>query len=190
MTIDEQQITEYLRSEAGGVRVHDTLQQIETSAVFVPIATAARRRRRWMPVAATATVAAAVVAGVVVIGNRAEAPAAGTQAAPPPATVPSSTTPPVVQLPDGAVLQGFTPACTTTDGIEYRCVLDGYPAGDDHTDEAQPIVDDTSHVSGGCRSTSADGSTWTCYIGARAVDEQIIGPLFLHEYAPRGFANG
>jgi hypothetical protein len=39
-------------------------------------------------------------------------------------------------------------------------------------------------VNGGCRSLASDGKTWECYIGQKAVDEQIIGQGFLGQYAP------
>jgi hypothetical protein len=48
----------------------------------------------------------------------------------------------------------------------------------------EPTVDATKHVNGGCRSLTSDGRVWQCYIGRAAVDEKIIGPDFLGEYAP------
>jgi hypothetical protein len=45
-------------------------------------------------------------------------------------------------------------------------------------------VDASKHVNGGCRSESADGREWTCYVGQEAVKQQIIGPDLLGEYAP------
>jgi len=45
-------------------------------------------------------------------------------------------------------------------------------------------VDATKHVNGGCRSTRSDGREWRCYIGQEAVEQEIIGPDFLGEYAP------
>ena len=44
--------------------------------------------------------------------------------------------------------------------------------------------DATKHVNGGCRSLTSDGRQWRCYIGEAAVEQQIIGPDFLGEYAP------
>jgi hypothetical protein len=39
-------------------------------------------------------------------------------------------------------------------------------------------------VNGGCRSLNSAGTEWQCYIGQKAVDEQIIGPSFLGAYSP------
>ena len=39
-------------------------------------------------------------------------------------------------------------------------------------------------MNGGCRSLDSAGLQWECYLGRKAVDEQIIGPGFLGEYAP------
>ena len=48
----------------------------------------------------------------------------------------------------------------------------------------EPTVDATKHVNGGCRALESDGRRWRCYIGQAAVDQRIIGPGFLGEYAP------
>ena len=49
----------------------------------------------------------------------------------------------------------------------------------------EPTVDATKHVNGGCRSLNSAGTEWHCYIGEEAVRQEIIGPGFLGEYAPR-----
>jgi hypothetical protein len=46
---------------------------------------------------------------------------------------------------------------------------------------AEPTVDATNHVNGGCRGLDAAGMTWQCYIGEAAVEEEIISRQFLGE---------
>jgi hypothetical protein len=92
-------------------------------------------------------------------------------------------------LPAGTrMLQDTNPRCSVVRvGIEYHCVLTRLPANPEVPDlkgTVEPTVDATKHVNGGCRSLTSDGSVWQCYIGRTAVDEQIIGPDFLGEYAP------
>jgi hypothetical protein len=92
-------------------------------------------------------------------------------------------------LPAGTrMLQDTNPRCSVVrDGIEYRCVLTRLPTNPEVPDlkgTVEPTVDATKHVNGGCRSLTSDGRVWQCYIGRAAVDEQIIGPDFLGEYAP------
>jgi len=94
-------------------------------------------------------------------------------------------------IPSGTwALMGTQPTCTTVrEGVEFDCTLakpprtgDVAPGGWDGT--VEPTVDRTKHVNGGCRSLSADGRHWRCYIGREAVEQQIIGPDFLGESAP------
>jgi hypothetical protein len=91
-------------------------------------------------------------------------------------------------LPAGTLsLAGTEPACTTVkDGVEYHCVLTKAPAPEvsDWKGTVEPTVDASKHVNGGCRSLTSAGTTWECYIGQTAVDQQIIGAGFLGEYAP------
>jgi hypothetical protein len=70
--------------------------------------------------------------------------------------------------------------------VEYLCVLRNSPLPeiDDMKGTVEPTVDETKHVNGGCRSLNSDGRTWRCYIGQAAVEQKIIGPGFLGEYAP------
>jgi hypothetical protein len=44
---------------------------------------------------------------------------------------------------------------------------------------AEPSVDATNHVNGGCRALDDAGMTWQCYIGEAAVEERIISRRFL-----------
>ncbi|HEY6892220.1 MAG TPA: hypothetical protein VI300_30730 [Solirubrobacter sp.] len=85
-------------------------------------------------------------------------------------------------------LVGTTPECKVVrDGIEYTCTIKGdFKSEIDGSlkGTVEPTVDASKHVNGGCRSESADGRTWTCYVGEEAVREKIIGPDFLGEYAP------
>jgi hypothetical protein len=92
-------------------------------------------------------------------------------------------------LPAGTrMLQGTDPTCTVVrQGVEYRCTLARPPANPEVADlkgTVEPTVDATKHVNGGCRSLTTDGLVWQCYIGQAAVEQQIIGPDFLGEYAP------
>jgi hypothetical protein len=48
----------------------------------------------------------------------------------------------------------------------------------------EPTVDATKHVNGGCRSLDSAGLHWECFLGRKAVDEQILSGDFLGEYAP------
>jgi hypothetical protein len=91
-------------------------------------------------------------------------------------------------LPAGTLsLAGTNPTCTVLEqDVEYLCVLEHAPAPEvsDWKGTVEPTVDATKHVNGGCRSLTSDGRQWRCYIGEAAVDQQIIGPDFLGEYAP------
>jgi hypothetical protein len=91
-------------------------------------------------------------------------------------------------LPAGTLaLAGTNPTCTVVEqGIEYLCTLERPPAPEvsDWKGTVEPTVDATKHVNGGCRSLTSDGRQWRCYLGQAAVDQQIIGPDFLGEYAP------
>ena len=91
-------------------------------------------------------------------------------------------------LPAGTLaLAGTNPSCTVVvQDVEYLCTLEQAPAPEvsDWKGTVEPTVDATKHVNGGCRSLTSDGREWRCYIGEAAVEQQIIGPDFLGEYAP------
>ena len=91
-------------------------------------------------------------------------------------------------MPAGTLsLAGTDPTCTTVkDGVEYHCVLAKAPAPEvaDWIGTVEPTVDTTKHVNGGCRSLNTAGTSWECYLGQAAVDQQIIGAGFLGEFAP------
>jgi hypothetical protein len=92
-------------------------------------------------------------------------------------------------LPAGTkMLQGTEPECTVVQqDVEYHCVLTRPIASPEvaHLKGAvEPTVDATKHVNGGCRSLDSQGREWRCYIGRAAVEQKIIGPKFLGEYAP------
>jgi hypothetical protein len=99
-----------------------------------------------------------------------------------------STSDVAASLPAGTLsLAGTNPTCTVvTEGVEYHCTLAKAPAPEvsDWKGTVEPTVDASKHVNGGCRSLASDGETWECYIGQKAVDEQIIGQGFLGQYAP------
>jgi hypothetical protein len=146
----------------------DRLGDALEAAARSNLATSRRPRRRIVvaAIAAAVLVPAAAVAGAKLISNDDVAKS----------------------LPAGTLsLAGTEPTCTAvTDGIEYRCVLAKAPAPEvsDWTGTVEPTVDATKHVNGGCRSQNSAGTTWECYIGRAAVDQQIIGAGFLGEYAP------
>jgi len=91
-------------------------------------------------------------------------------------------------LPAGTLwLAGTEPSCSTVaQGVEYHCTLGKAPGNEvsDWTGTVEPTVDASKHVNGGCRSLNAVGTEWECFVGQKAVDEQIIGQTFLGEYAP------
>ena len=91
-------------------------------------------------------------------------------------------------MPAGTLaLAGTEPACTVVrQDVEFHCVLTRPPAPEvsDWKGTVEPTVDATKHVNGGCRSLTSDGREWRCYLGQAAVNQQIIGPDFLGEYAP------
>ena len=94
-------------------------------------------------------------------------------------------------MPAGAVIfEGRQPTCTVvTKNVEYHCVLDRAPQveGTDANGNpifkgvVEPTVDASHKVNGGCRGLTTDGLQWQCYIGQKAVDEQIVGQQFLGE---------
>ena len=91
-------------------------------------------------------------------------------------------------MPAGTLaLAGTEPSCTVVEqGVEFHCVLAKAPAPEvsDWKGTVEPSVDASKHVNGGCRSLRSDGREWQCYIGQAAVDQKIIGPALLGEYAP------
>jgi hypothetical protein len=91
-------------------------------------------------------------------------------------------------LPAGTrMLQGTDPQCSVVvQDVEFLCVLRNSPQPEiaDMKGTVEPTVDASKHVNGGCRSLASDGRTWRCYIGRAAVEQRIIGPDFLGEYAP------
>jgi hypothetical protein len=91
-------------------------------------------------------------------------------------------------LPAGTLsLAGTHPTCVTVkSGVEYHCTLAKAPAPEvsDWMGTVEPTVDASKHVNGGCRGLNSAGTAWECYIGQAAVDQRIIGPHFLGEYAP------
>ncbi|HYN35326.1 MAG TPA: hypothetical protein VES40_22055 [Ilumatobacteraceae bacterium] len=107
---------------------------------------------------------------------------------------PSVIDPTPVPLPDGAVLNGMEPICTATiDEMVFKCTIPAFPepVGTlDYTGYVTEIVDDASRVSGGCRSTNPVATEYLCYIGQRAIDEQIISEDFLGDQSSREYASG
>jgi hypothetical protein len=94
-------------------------------------------------------------------------------------------------IPNGTlVLMGTNPRCTTVrENVEFDCVLANLPREGDVVagqwkGTVEPTVDAGKHVNGGCRSLSADGTHWRCYVGEEAVRQRIIGADFLGQPSP------
>ncbi len=137
------------------------------------LARVGRRRRRR-------TIAAALAALVIVVPGAALA-----------ATALISNDDVAKSIPSGTwALMGTHPTCTTVrPDVEFDCTLAKPPRKGDiapggWAGTVEPTVDATKHVNGGCRSQTADGTRWRCYIGQEAVRQEIIGPDFLGEFAP------
>jgi hypothetical protein len=128
--------------------------------------------RRWRPrLALAAAVAVVAVPGLAFAADRL---ISGDDVA---ASMPAGT----------LALAGTEPTCTVVrQGVEYHCVLARPPAPEvsDWKGAAEPTVDRSRHVNGGCRGLSSDGLEWECYLGRAAVEQQIIGAGFLGAYAP------
>ena len=207
----EHDIVDYLHTQADRVEVTSNLETIENDLIYLPRSRRDRTRHPLAPLLALASVVLMIVALSVVVGHgdtttstsRAAAVATTTpespdESLPEPTTVtpapPVSATPVHVPLPDGAVLNGIAPDCTaTTDPAVFECTIAAFPeplGTLDYTGYVTDIVDDTSHVSGGCRATNPDATAYLCYIGTRAVDEQIVGENYLGGWAPREYAAG
>jgi hypothetical protein len=201
----EDDLVAYLHRQADRVMVHDALDDIEDDTTHVTFIRAHRRRQPMLILIAAAASIAALV-GLASAGTtpRQQSPAAApastitatpddTSAATTSTVTSAPSAPPfLVPLPAGATLQGLTPSCTTSDSIEYHCTTDTFPEKVmiDMTGYTTIVVDDTSHVSGGCRSITPDALEWTCYVGQRAVDQQLVGANYLGDWAPKGYIAG
>jgi hypothetical protein len=148
-------------------RLGDALEE----AAQADLATGPERRRTWTRVAVVAAVLVVLIPGVAIAASQL---IGGEEVA--------------QSLPAGTLsLAGTEPTCTVVEqDVEYHCVLARPPAPEvsDWKGTVEPTVDVTKHVNGGCRSLRSDGLEWQCYIGEAAVEQQIIGPGFLGEYAP------
>jgi hypothetical protein len=151
-------------------RLGDALEDA-TGADLRSEATTPRRRRVSTRVAAVAAVLAVVIPSVAIAASQ----LIGTEEV-------------AESLPAGTLaLAGTNPSCTVVvQDVEYVCTLEHAPAPEvsDWKGTVEPTVDSTKHVNGGCRALTSNGREWRCYIGQAAVDQQIIGPGFLGEYAP------
>jgi hypothetical protein len=93
---------------------------------------------------------------------------------------------------------GTEPTCTTLrPGLEYECVLAKPANGEVPKGSGQFVVrpgawdevvegtvDESEHVNGGCRSQNAEGTHWLCYLGQESVNQKILMPSALGDYAP------
>lgn len=200
----ERELATYLDDEAARVRVRDGLDDIEHGVTLVALRTAPAPRRSRILFAA----AAAAVAAVIVLAAVRHDPPTATVPGVTPSTVlvdptttaasattaaPATTVLQTLPLPAGGTVNGMVPECTTTDGIAFDCTTGPFPedlTGIDYTGYTQAVVDDTSHVSGGCRSVSPDATHFTCYLGQRAVDEGVVAANYLGDWAPIGYSAG
>jgi hypothetical protein len=152
-------------------RLGDALEDATGADLRSQATTPRRRRRVSTRVAAVAAVLAVVIPSVAIAASQ----LIGTEEV-------------AESLPAGTLaLAGTNPSCTVVvQDVEYVCTLEHAPAPEvsDWKGTVEPTVDATKHVNGGCRALSSDGRKWRCYIGQAAVDQQIIGPGFLGEYAP------
>ncbi|HWI74571.1 MAG TPA: hypothetical protein VNT55_21600 [Baekduia sp.] len=152
-------------------RLGDALQAATRADLTAAARPAPRRRRRLTRRAGLGLVAAAIaIPGAAVA-----------------ATELLSTDDVARSMPAGTLmLQGTEPKCTVVhDQVEYRCTLAHAPQGEiapgAFRGTVEPTVDKSGTVNGGCRSLTADGREWSCYLGQTAVDQKIIGPDFLGE---------
>jgi hypothetical protein len=94
-------------------------------------------------------------------------------------------------LPAGAqLLVGSDPACHVVEAdISYDCTLKTAPTPRQSESALRPqpswrgavslLVDRGGRIDGGCRSQSADGIAWRCYIGQAAAEQRILDPKLL-----------
>lgn len=205
----EDEVTDYLRCEAERVTVWNDLDHIENGVTRVPLTireSDSHRSLLWIGAAASIMVvvgfalrssSSAQDPRIIVLGSStpAESVAIATSLPPDTTGAPQTTVPAAlarVSLPAGARFQGIAPSCTTVDSIVYECTIPAFPeeASYDMTGYTSVIVDDTSHVSGGCRATSPDATQLTCYVGQRAIEEQIVEAEYFGDWAPGGYTAG
>jgi hypothetical protein len=172
-----------------------------------------RHRSHWTSVAAVAILIVGVggIAAALKVGGRtyAVAPAAiPTESSPAPvppsasqvalAEAPTTNARPTTMqdLPSGGLhLGGQVPVCSRLATDTYRCTLPkpfdpSFPDALNDVGMAELYVDDSAIVSGGCRTTTPDAHEWLCYVGKRAVDENIISGALLGSPGPTGFVSG
>ena len=95
-------------------------------------------------------------------------------------------------LPAGSVVfAGVNPTCETTDkaGDTLSCAVDGGLKStevSDWTGTIETFTSPDSTIGGACRSQDARGAEWTCFVGQKAVDENLLGPdmIGLHVDGP------
>ena len=89
-----------------------------------------------------------------------------------------------------AAFIGAAPSCTQTDTDVFRCELARTPVHEfstDWTGAKETLVDPDGNIAGGCVSVTVNGRSWLCYVGQRAVREQVVDSALLgqHQEAPR-----
>lgn len=184
----EHELTHYLCGEADRVEVRDNLELDGVPLIRVKRTVTGTRWKGPTLIG----VAASVVLFLGLVALRHDATEVGTPAAAqsddgptPVSPEPTTPLPVLVELPDGATFMGLSPLCTTAiEGI-YDCTIDEFPVGArtaDVTGYVNYIVDNTSHVSGGCRALNVDGTRLTCYLGQLAVDHDIVSAGFLGDW--------
>jgi hypothetical protein len=185
----EHELTHYLQGEAGRVEIRDNLELDGVPLIRIERSKVAGTRWR-APILIGAAASVVLLAGLVAsrrdMAELRTPVAAQSEVGPTPVTPQTASPLPVlVELPDGATFMGLSPLCTTAiEGI-YDCTIDEFPVGartGDVTGYVNIIVDNTSHVSGGCRASNANGTRLTCYVGQLAVDHDIVSAGFLGDW--------
>jgi hypothetical protein len=93
------------------------------------------------------------------------------------------------------LFKGSHPSCRPLSDASFACTLDKEPSGMTFWEDGKQLhnaylgvtaatTDTSRHVDGGCRSTSADGRAWRCYLGQDAVRHDIIAAELLGQYLP------
>ncbi len=173
-----------------------------------------RGRGGWTSVAAAAILIAGVggIAAVrsvsghsVVVAPAADPAESASFVSSPNKTLPTTTNGPTTVVPPttaphdlptgGMVLGGQVPSCSQIATDTYRCVLPNpfdasMPDALNEVGMTEYYLDDSGVVTGGCRTTTANSSEWLCYVGQRAVDEDIISGALLGTRQPPGFVAG
>lgn len=151
-------------------RLGDDLEQAIAAQITGTIVGRRRRKHR-----SRTTIAAFAAVGVVVVG-------AGAAAAV------SLLSPDTVErgMPGSSVIFiGTDPTCTTKNSVEFECTLASAPTKEvlgNYAGTKETFNDAGDNIAGGCIGQDAAGLRWTCYVGERAVEMDIIGKNLLGQH--------